>query len=140
MTHALTRLSPRTIGGGRQLVGIMPRPRRTWLSASIVLNVLNYAASATALGSCDPTGQVEHGGPSARDCAWRKRQRVGSQEAAPHHPELDGVYKLLMYQHNFKERKLGRQSVSAGAPYNRLHNFSLLYRMGLKYHQNSHIL
>lgn len=109
-------------------------------AASIVLNVLSYAASAAALGSCDPTGQVEHGGPSARDCAWRKRQRVGSQEAAPHHPELDGVYKLLMYQHNFKERKLGRQSVSAGAPYNRLHNFSLLYRMGLKYHQNSHIL
>ena len=101
MTHALTRQSPRTIGGGgRQLAGIMPRPRRTWLCGVHRAIVLSYAA---ALGSCDSTGQVEHEGPSARDCAGRKRQHVESQEAAPHHLELDGAYKLLMNQHNYKK-------------------------------------
>ena len=45
----------------------------------------------------------------------RKRQRVETQEAAPHHPELDGAYKLLMNPESFKKLKFGRQSVSAGA-------------------------
>ena len=45
----------------------------------------------------------------------RKRQRVETQEAAPHHPELDGAYKLLMNPESFKKLKFGRQPVSAGA-------------------------
>ena len=44
-----------------------------------------------------------------------RRQRVETQEAAPHHPELDGAYKLLMNPESFKNTKFGRQSVSAGA-------------------------
>ena len=45
----------------------------------------------------------------------RRRQRVETQEAAPHHPELDGAYKLLMNPESFKKLKFGGQSVSAGA-------------------------
>ena len=45
----------------------------------------------------------------------RRRQRVETQEAAPHHPELDGAYKLLMNPESFKKLKFSRQSVSAGA-------------------------
>ena len=44
-----------------------------------------------------------------------RRQRVETQEAAPHHPELDGAYKLLMNPESFKKLKFGRQPVSAGA-------------------------
>lgn len=45
----------------------------------------------------------------------RRRQRVETQEAAPHHPELDGAYKLLINPEKFKKLKFCWKSVSAGA-------------------------